>query len=153
MRVAIVRRTPGISLSMDVYTDCLVAALKTVRPEWEITEIAPNPWSKQDNLWKSGSGFRKYYERFWNHPRTVSKQTADIFHIIDHSNAHVAYWLRKKHQPIVVTCHDLVQFIYPEILKDQARFPALSLEIWKYCVRNETSKSYYFCFCKHSKRH
>lgn len=96
MRVAIVRRVPGATFSMDVYADNLVAGLKTICPDWQIVEIAPKPWNSPDKLWQSGPGLRKYYERFWNHPRHVSQQSADIYHIIDHTNAHVAYWLKKQ---------------------------------------------------------
>jgi glycosyltransferase involved in cell wall biosynthesis len=139
MRIVIVRREPGVALSMDVYTDNLVAELKQLRPTWEIVEIAPQPWSKnQENLWHSGTGFRKYQERFWHHPRQVKQTEGDIYHIIDHSNAHVVYWLKQKGKPIVVTCHDLVQFIYPEILVGQSRFPALSMAAWRYSVRGMT---------------
>jgi len=134
MRVVIVRREPGVALSMDVCANSLVAGLKTLRPDWEIVEVAPDPWSQAENLWQAGTGLRKYYERLWRHPRAVKRLEGDIFHIIDHSNAHVAYWLKQKGCAIVVTCHDLVQFIYPEILKDQARFPAFSMASWKYSV-------------------
>lgn len=134
MRVMIVRRTRGVSFSMDVYADGLIAGLKTVRPDWQIAEIAPNSWTKAGVDWKAGTGLRKYYERFWNHPRTVSRQNADIFHVIDHSNGHVAYGLHKAGKPVVITCHDLVQLVYPEILRDQARFPALSMATWRYAV-------------------
>lgn len=135
MKIVIVRREPGAALSMDVYTDNLVAELKKLRPTWQINEIAPRPWSDKDNLWRSGTGLRKYYERFWCHPQQVSQLNADLFHIIDHSNAHVAYWLKRMGKPIVVTCHDLVQFIYPEILKEQSRLPALSMAAWQFSVR------------------
>lgn len=136
MRIVIVRREPGVALSMDVYADSLIAELKKLRPDWEILEIAPDFWNKnQENLWHSGTGLRKYYERLWRHPRAVRQLQADIFHIIDHSNAHVAYWLKQRRSAIVVTCHDLVQFVYPEILKDQARLPALSMVSWKYSVQ------------------
>jgi glycosyltransferase involved in cell wall biosynthesis len=134
MKIVIVRREPGVAFSMDVCADNLVAGLKALQPDWQITEIAPEPWSKHGNLWQSGTGLRKYYERLWRHPCAVSRLEGDIFHIIDHSNAHVAYWLKKKGCKIVVTCHDLVQFVYPEILKEQARFPALSMASWKYSV-------------------
>jgi glycosyltransferase involved in cell wall biosynthesis len=134
-RVVIVRRERGMALSMDVYADNLVAELKAIHPNWEIIEIAPEPWSKVTAQWHSGLGLRKYYERLWRHPYAVQKLNGDIFHIIDHSNAHVAYWLKKKNCKIVVTCHDLVQFIYPEILNDQARFPAFSMASWKYSVK------------------
>jgi glycosyltransferase involved in cell wall biosynthesis len=137
MRIVIVRRESGIALSMDVYTNNLVAELRKLRPTWEIIEISPDSWSSsgKENLWNSGTGFRKYYERLWNHPRQVCQVQGDLYHIIDHSNAHVAYWLKKLKKPIIVTCHDLVQFIYPEILKGQSRFPAFSLASWEYSVK------------------
>jgi glycosyltransferase involved in cell wall biosynthesis len=140
MRVLLVRREKGVALSMDVYTDNLVAELKGLRPNWTIAEIAPSPWSANSkDLWKSGSGLRKYYERFWRHPRAVrqhiSDMQPDIVHIIDHTNAHVVYSLQRSRQPVIVTCHDLVQFVYPEILRDQSRFPAFSMAAWRYSVQ------------------
>ena len=136
MRVVIVRREPKVAFSMDVYADNLVAGLKAVHPDWEIIEVAPTPWSKDlENLWHSGNPLRKYYERFYNHPHTVNQIDADIFHIIDHTNAHVAYKLRRAGKSVVVTCHDLVQYVYPEILKNQSRFPALSMAVWQYSVK------------------
>lgn len=134
MRVMIVRRVPGSTFSLEVYADNLVAALKTVRPNWDIAEIAPIPWNTRDKLYLSGLGLKKYYETFWRHPRAVSRLDADIFHVIDQSDAHIAYGLHRANKPVVVTCHDLVQFIYPEILKDQSRIPALSMAMWKYSV-------------------
>jgi glycosyltransferase involved in cell wall biosynthesis len=139
MRIAIVRREPKVAFSMDVYADNLVAELKELRPDWEILEISPQPWSKNsENLWRTGNPIRKYYERFYQHPKAVKQVDADLFHIIDHSDAHIAYGLKKIGKPVVVTCHDLVQFIYPEIMKNQARFPAFSLAVWQYCVKGIT---------------
>ena len=140
LRVAIVRREKNVALSMDVYADNLIAELKRIRPEWEITEIAPEPWSDDlENLWHSGNPLKKYYERFWRHPRQVKQLKADIFHIIDHTNGHVAYWLRELGKPVIMTCHDLVQYVYPEILRNQSRFPALSLAMWQYSVKGLNS--------------
>jgi glycosyltransferase involved in cell wall biosynthesis len=137
MRIVMVRREAGVAFSMDVYTNNLVAALKQLRPSWEIVEVAPDKWSRpgKKNTWHAGTGLRKYYERFWRHPRTVCGIEGDLYHIVDHSNAHVAYWLQKLKKPVVVTCHDLVQFIYPEILKGQSRFPAVSMASWQYSVK------------------
>jgi glycosyltransferase involved in cell wall biosynthesis len=135
MKVVIVRRERGVALSMDVCADNLVAGLKLSRPDWQITEIAPERWSNEKNLWQAGTGLRKYYERLWRHPYAVSRLEADIFHVIDHSNAHVAYWLKYKSGKVVVTCNDLVPLIYPEILEGQARFPALSMASWKYSIK------------------
>jgi glycosyltransferase involved in cell wall biosynthesis len=134
MRVMIVRRVPGSTFSLEVYADNLVAGLKTVRPNWEIAEIAPIPWNSPDKLYLSGTGIKKYYETFWRHPRAVSQSEADIFHVIDQSDAHVVYELHRANKPVVVTCHDLVQLIYPEIARDQSRILALSMAMWKYSV-------------------
>lgn len=139
MKIAIVRREQKAALSMDVYADNLVAELKKFRPDWEIVEIAPQPWSKSlENTWNTANPIRKYYERFYNHPRKVSQIDADLFHIIDHTDAHIAYKLAKIGKPVVVTCHDLVQFVYPEILQNLSRFPAFSLAVWQYCVKGIT---------------
>jgi glycosyltransferase involved in cell wall biosynthesis len=134
MRVTIVRRVPGATFSLDVYADNLVAALKIMRPTWEIVEIAPIPWNTPDKLWQSGTGIKKYYETFWRHPRAVARLESDMFHVIDQCESHIVYGLHRANKPVVVTCHDLVQFVYPEILKDQSRFPALSMATWKYSV-------------------
>lgn len=137
MRVAIIRREEKVAFSMDVYTDNLVAELKKVRPDWDIVEISPQLWCDHDaeDLWQSGNPLRKYYERFYNYPRTVNQLEADIFHIIDHTDGHIAYKLKKAGKKVIVTCHDLVQYIYPEILKNEARFPAFSLAVWQYSVK------------------
>ncbi len=150
MKVVIVRREPGIALSMDVYADNLVAGLKAFRPNWQITEIAPESWSKQENRWRSGTGVRKYYERLWRHPLAVSRLEGDIFHIIDHSNAHIVYWLKQKNCNVIVTCHDLVQFAYPEILNDQSRFPTLSMASWKYSVEGMKSADHIIAVSAHT---
>lgn len=137
MRVVIVRREPKVAFSMDVYADNLVAGLKEIRPEWEIVEVSPQAWCDEDaeDLWQSGNPLRKYFERFYNYPRAVNQLDADIFHIIDHTEGHIAYGLKKAGKSVIVTCHDLVQFIYPEILNNEARFPAFSLAVWRYSVK------------------
>jgi glycosyltransferase involved in cell wall biosynthesis len=132
MKVVVVRRVRGSTPSIDIYTDNLIAGLKAVRPEWTIVEIEPKPWNSPDKLWMSGPGFRKYYECFWRYPQEVSQQQADVFHIVDHTDAHIAGWLSKVGKSAIVTCHDLVQLIYPE---RQSRFPALSLAVWRNSVQ------------------
>ena len=134
MRVVIVRRVAGATFSLDEYADRLVEALRVIRPSWEILEAAPVPWNIPDKLWMSGSGFKKYYETFWRFPRAVSLLKADVFHVIDQCESHIVYPLHRQKKAVVATCHDLVQFIYPEILQEQSRWPALSLAIWKYSV-------------------
>lgn len=150
MRVVIARRVPGSTFSMEVYADSLVAGLRAVRPDWIIEEIAPIPWNRPDQLWQSGTGLRKYYETFWRHPRAVSQQDADIFHIIDQSDGHIATWLKQKGKSVVVTCHDLVQFVYPEILRDQSRLPAISMAVWRYSVWGMTQADHVVAVSTHT---
>jgi hypothetical protein len=97
MRVVIARTMPDFS--MDVYADCLIAGLKSVRPEWEIVEVAPQPLIERVALGSSDSG--NCYERFWHYPQYVQRQEADIFHVIDHSEGHIAYWLQKTGKPVL----------------------------------------------------
>lgn len=142
MRIAIVRRLPGITFSMDVYTEGLVTGLRAVRPDWEIVEITPRPWAKGKDLWKSGTGVKKYYERFLRHPREVIRQHADVFHVVDHSSGHVAYWLKNAGKPVIVTCHDLIQSVYPDNLRGQSKFPLLSQSVWEYTIRGMRSANH-----------
>lgn len=136
MKIAIIRREPRVAISMDVYADNLVAELTKIKPNWEIVEVSPQPWSDEDgDIWHSGNPLRKFYERFYHHPRVVNQIEADLFHIIDHTDGHLAYGLKKIGKPVVVTCHDLVQFVYPEILKNEAKIPAFSMAVWQYCVK------------------
>lgn len=132
MRIAIVRRAAKASFSMDVYADGVVHGLKAVRPDWQIGELVP-----ETSTWKKGigSGVWKYYDRYWQFPAQVSQQSADVFHVIDHSDGHIARWLRKAGKPVVVTCHDLINFIAPENVQEQARVPLISMTAWKYAVR------------------
>ncbi|OUC15276.1 MAG: hypothetical protein B0A82_07965 [Alkalinema sp. CACIAM 70d] len=146
MQLVIVRRTPGISFSMDVYADNLVKYLKQVRPDWKITECAPN--SSGD--WRSGTGLRKYYERYWNHPRDVVEQSGDIFHVIDHTHAHVARWLKAQGKPVVVTCHDLVPLTHPETVKAESRLPALSAITWRYSANGLKCADQVLCVSSHT---
>jgi glycosyltransferase involved in cell wall biosynthesis len=133
MRVVIVRTMPDESFSMDVYANGLVAGLKAVWPEWEVIEVAPYPLDRGDD--SLAAGLRKYYERFWRYPHTVMKQKTDIFHVVDHSYGHMVYWLRRAGGPVVVTCHDLINFFYPENLYTRARLPLVSMAAWRFAVR------------------
>jgi glycosyltransferase involved in cell wall biosynthesis len=134
MRVAILRREPRFSFSMDVYADNLISGLKQVRPSWEIVEFVPElsktykQKSWQQAIWS-------YYERYRRYPFLVSKQQADIFHIIDHSHGHIARWLKRNNRIGIVTCHDLINLIQPENVYDQTRFPIISMSAWKYAIK------------------
>lgn len=131
MRVVIARTMPN--LSMDVYADRLVAGLKVVRPDWEIVEVSPHPLDRSSRSWFVR--LWKFYERFWHYPQKVQQQKADIFHIIDHSEGHIAQWLQKTGKPVVVTCHDLINFFYKENLEGSVTIPFISNATWLYSVQ------------------
>jgi len=125
MKVLIVRTMP--EFSMDIYANGLIAGLKIVRPDWEIEAIAPVPVSRSSRSWQTR--FHKYYERFWHFPRIVRNHSADIVHIIDHSDGHIAYIL--KNQPTVITCHDLINYFHPQNLQGSVQIPWVSNALWR----------------------
>jgi glycosyltransferase involved in cell wall biosynthesis len=119
---------------MDVYADGIVNGLKAVRPQWNIIELAPG--STPRGLGKSPiAGAWKYTERYWRFPSRVKRLQADVVHVVDHSDGHVGYWLRSSQTPFVVTCHDLINFLQPENISDQARFAPISAAFWRLAVK------------------
>ncbi len=133
MRIAIVRRAPGSSFSMDVYADGLVSGLTNVRPDWSIVEITPSFTEYQGS---SLERIGKYYSRYWKFPNDVKgRDDIDLFHVIDHSDGHLLYALKGHDKATVVTCHDLINYIHPENISDQAQVAFISQALWKYAVR------------------
>jgi glycosyltransferase involved in cell wall biosynthesis len=131
MRVVIARTMPNFS--MDVYADSIVSGLKTVRPNWDIVELAPHPIDRSSrSLLLRG---QKFYERFWGFPRTVEQRAADIFHIIDHSEGHIVNWLKNTGKPVVVTCHDLINLFYSDNLQGSLKIPIISNGMWLRSVK------------------
>lgn len=133
MRVAIVRRIPNTSFSMDVYADGLISGLRAVRPDWEIVELQPQIRRAQKNKLTYKLG--KYYEQYWHYPQQIKSNSADIFHIIDHSDGHLAHWLKSAAAPVVATCHDLINLLQPANANHQAILPMLSSALWNYSVK------------------
>lgn len=134
MRVAIARTMP--EFSMNVYTDGLISGLRIVRPDWEILDLVPEPIDR-----KSKSlllRVRKYYERFWNFPRLVKRQKADIVHIIDAAEAHIVYWLCQTNHHTVVTCHDLINYFYADNRQASVQLPFISHKMWLYAIHGMT---------------
>ncbi len=131
MRIAIARTMP--EFSMDVYAEGLVAGLRAVRPDWEIVELFPQPIDRKSR--SSWVRVRKYYERFWNFPRTVTRQNADIVHIIEAAEAHMVYGLRKTAKRTVVTCHDLINYFYSDNRVASVQLPLLSHQMWLHGIQ------------------
>jgi glycosyltransferase involved in cell wall biosynthesis len=130
MRVAIVRTMP--ELSIDIYTDNLIAGLRKVRSNWEIFELSPQSFDRFDTSLRTR--LSKYYERFWGYPHFVAQQVADIVHVVEPRDANIAYWLKTTHRPVVVTCHDLVNYYSNENLQGSVQLPVISRQAWLYSV-------------------
>lgn len=131
MRIALVRTMPHFS--MDVYADGLIAGLKAIHPSWEIIELVPQAFDRETRSLTARA--QKAYERFWRFPKEVQQQPVDVFHIVDHSDAHIVRWLRKTGRPVVVTCHDLINILYPENLQGSVRLPIVSDRLGRYSIQ------------------
>ncbi|OKH40351.1 glycosyl transferase group 1 [Calothrix sp. HK-06] len=131
MRIAFARLMP--EPSMDTYTDGVISGLRIVRPKWEIIDLKPHPVDRKNNSLLLR--VKKYYERFWRFPQHVTQQKADIFHIIDPSEGHIAYRLKAKNKPVVITCHDLINFYCRDNLKGSVELPFVSRAMWLYAIK------------------
>jgi glycosyltransferase involved in cell wall biosynthesis len=125
MRVLIARTMP--EFSMDIYAEGLISGLRAVRPNWDIVAIAPPSVSRSSRSIQTR--LHKYYERFYKFPKTIHQQPADLVHVIDHSDGHLLYELDDK--PAVITCHDLINYFYPQNLNGSVRLPWLSDALWR----------------------
>jgi glycosyltransferase involved in cell wall biosynthesis len=137
---------------MDVYANSLIRGLKVVRPDWEIIERSPTlavASTRQSDLLAGG---QKYYERYWHYPRTLKNLEADIFHVIDHSDGYLNYWLKRDHRPSVTTCHDLINIIRPETFQGQASFPLVSMTAWKIAIQGMTKSDRIIAVSSHTKK-
>jgi glycosyltransferase involved in cell wall biosynthesis len=132
MKIAFVRTMPHFS--MDVYADGLIAGIKSLQPSWEIVELRPRSFDREAR--SPSVRAQKAYERFWRFPQSVQQQAVDIFHIIDHSDAHIVRRLSKTGRPIVVTCHDLINLLYPENLEGSVRLPFVSDRLGRYSIES-----------------
>jgi glycosyltransferase involved in cell wall biosynthesis len=135
MKVCVICTLPQTSVSMGVYADALTGGLRAVRPDWDIVAWVPPARAAYTHLPFPLSSVLKYWERFVGYPKTIARIDADIFHIVEHSEAHIVNWLSKKNKKTVATCHDLINFYYLIDIQDGARYPFLSRFAWKYGVR------------------
>lgn len=153
MRIAILRRALQESISMDVYADALIRGLRAIRPNWKIVELAPAITKAADSCQpKWLVGMQKYYQRYWRYPLRLQLEEVDLFHIIDHSDGYLSYWLKSCHKPNVVTCHDLINLIQPETFKGRACFPLISMTAWQLGIRGMKSANHIISVSSHTKK-
>lgn len=152
MRVAILRRAPNASVSMDVYADRLIQSLKTLHPDWIILECCPQFRAGMATPNKALAGAQKYYERYWCYPNRLKRIKADIFHIIDHTDGDLSRWLRRKSNATIVTCHDLINLIKPDTFKGRAKFPLISMAAWRWGIESMRQADHVITVSTHTKK-
>jgi len=129
---------------MDVYADAVVNGLRTVRPDWEFVEVAPKGDALQvvQRSWRKG--LQKYYQRYWQYPRSFAGLNVDMAHIVDHSDGYLVPRLKQLGIPTVVTCHDIINWIRPDWFQGRAKFPLVSMATWKYAIRGMAQADHVF---------
>ncbi|WP_249370063.1 glycosyltransferase family 1 protein [Acaryochloris marina] len=98
------------------------------------------------------AGYQKYYERFWQYPRSFKNLDVDICHIIDQSDGYLSHWLNHYQIPNVVTCHDLINLIKPETFKGRSSFPLISMTAWKFAVQGMRVSNHVVAVSSHTKQ-
>ncbi|MGY2896942.1 glycosyltransferase family 4 protein [Deinococcus sp. UYEF24] len=130
MRVLIVQSDLHKSKSMSIFFEELKAAIlrETRNHDFIFMSQKPHHHSVLSLL-----------EKFIFFPLKLSFVKADIVHVLDHSSANILNWpLKAKYK--LVTCHDLVNFLYPENIDSTSKFPGISKFLWNYSV-NAIKKS------------
>ena len=111
-------------ISMQIYADQLQAGMIDHESQLEI-------FQPQSSLEKYASNkFVMRYLRYWEYPRSVVKQKADIHHVIDHGYAHLLPKLSAGKK--CITVHDLIPMLnwkglISESSKNVIRKPFLNL--------------------------
>ena len=100
--------------SMDLVAEMLHAHLDAAHADaFAVTRVRP-AMRRRARRWSAGAGAAftadRALHRFWDYPRAVRAlaRDFDLFHIVDHSYAHLVHALPADR--VVVTCHDLDAF-------------------------------------------
>lgn len=134
MRIAILQSTSPSSFSMKVYARNVAEGLRTIHPEWDIVSLSPMIPSPSSGGSVSNA-IDKYYKRYWYYPLSFRQQTADIFHVVDHSDGHLIPWLKRFGKTVVITCHDLINLVQPQMYSGLSLAPMISLNTWRWSVQ------------------
>ena len=90
-------------MSMKLYADRLERAL---RPYTQVSSVHPWQPMRRNRLPIPLRQGLDYALRYLHYPRSLKQHSADIFHIVDHSYAHLVSKLPAERT--VITCHDLM---------------------------------------------
>lgn len=92
--------------SMDLVANMLFAEMRAPESDRSIRVDLLRP-----TMPNRGTGLGRYFNRFWDYSRWLRKRAHDfdVFHIVDHSYAHLVHVLPAGRS--IVTCHDLDAFM------------------------------------------
>lgn len=135
MKVCLVCAVPRDFKSIHAYVDGLSTAMKAVRPRWEVVVWPERPDALYRNDATFGSKIDKYVRRFIHYPMQIGQIDANVFHIVENSNAHLCGRLRSKNKNVVVTCHDIINEYYKDDLRYASSWPWMSARAWSFATR------------------
>ena len=99
MRIALFRAFPdAFRTSMAIYADQLACGLRALAGGDEVREV--------ELVGARLAGLGRYWDQYVRYQRLAGRQTADVFHVLDHGYGHLAYRLPPART--VVTFHDAV---------------------------------------------
>lgn len=98
--------------SMDLVADMLMAHLANRAPGDNLhVELLRPSFGQPSGGPRAQGAFERYRNRFWTYPRWLKARASsfDLFHVVDHSYAHVVHELPADRT--LVTCHDVDAFL------------------------------------------
>jgi len=122
------------SVSMDQYFRQVVDGLRRYGRGIQVTDVQPSPsclpgWLGNGRL---GRGVSRYVNNLLWYPRHIKNLQADVYHITDHSHAHLIRSLDARRT--IVTCHDLIGLVHPENIRRTALLPMLGQSAYRYSI-------------------
>jgi glycosyltransferase involved in cell wall biosynthesis len=103
--VALLRNNhEAVNWSMKLYADHVARGLTQAGINL-VDVVLPSPVPILQNS-AFGRKADHYWARYWSYPRAFRRLQADLYHIVDHANAH---WIRRfPAERTMITCHDLI---------------------------------------------
>lgn len=119
------------SVSMIWYADQLIENIHHYAPNISVAEVSPSlpTWLRERAQIEKVAAF---VYRYLFYPWRIRNLKADIFHITNHSHAHLIASLDARRT--VITCHDLTGIVHPENIRGSAQLPLVSESAYRFSV-------------------
>ncbi|MEW6685361.1 MAG: glycosyltransferase family 1 protein [Candidatus Edwardsbacteria bacterium] len=134
--------------SMEVYGKALARNLR----QQSGVEVKVHQWSASKTLkiddWRGVRAVRTYWNRFIRSPRELNIPVADVYHILDHSYAHLITTLPARRT--VITCHDLMPLLLPDYRATLGGW--LQVMVFKYTISSLLQATYIISISEFTKR-